>query len=52
MDICGRVFNNSSEVPNKPAQTRFTVNCTFRDMVTGNTGLKSAQIARNTAIQI
>jgi hypothetical protein len=52
MDIRGRVFNNKSEVANKPAQTRLAVKCTLRDMVTGNTGLKSAQIPRNTEIHM
>ncbi|PYY03676.1 MAG: hypothetical protein DMG64_06945 [Acidobacteria bacterium] len=49
-DIRGSVFNNSSELANKPAQTMLAVKCTLEDMVTGNTGLKSAQTARNTAI--
>lgn len=52
MDIRGKVFNNNSEVANKPAQTRLAVKCTLRDIVTGNTGLKSAHTARNTAIQM
>lgn len=51
-DIRGSVFNNSSEVANRPAQTRFAIKRTFPDMATGNTGLKSAQIPRNTTIQM
>src|SRR5256885_5902517 len=47
----GMVFNNSSELANKPAQTRLAVQCTLRDIVTGKTGLKSAQTAKKRAEQ-
>jgi hypothetical protein len=49
-DIWGMVFSKSSEPANKAAQTMSVIKKLLRDIVTGNTGLNSAQTARNIAI--
>jgi len=52
IDIRGMVFSSTSELANKAAQVMSVIKKTLRDIATGNTGLKSAQTARNIAIQM